>query len=70
MSNRLSDKEQKAIEGNFTNIIEAFELLALIDAEFQSDPISVQCFDLRIVDRVRMCVLKRNKFEKHSMFGG
>ena len=36
--------------------IEALELLKLIDAEFQSDPMSVQCFDLRIVKRVNECV--------------
>lgn len=34
---------------------EAFTLLKLIDAEFRSDPKSTQCFDLRIVDRVRKC---------------
>lgn len=35
---------------------EAFSLLKLIDAEFQSDPMSVQCFDLRVVERVRKCI--------------
>ena len=38
---------------------EAFKLLGLIDAEFQSDPMSVQCFDQRIVERVRAAVLAR-----------
>ena len=38
------------------NDAEAHTLLDLIDAEFQSDPMSVQCFDLRIVERVRQCV--------------
>ena len=32
---------------------EAERLLRLIDFEFQSDPMSVQCFDLRIVQDVR-----------------
>jgi hypothetical protein len=36
---------------------EAFTLLDLINAEFQSDPTSVQCFDLRIVERVNRCVI-------------
>lgn len=31
---------------------EAMRLLDLIDAEWRSDPMSVQCFDLRIVKRV------------------
>lgn len=35
---------------------EAFELLELIDAEFQSDPTSVAPFDLRIVQRIRELV--------------
>lgn len=35
---------------------EAHKLLDLIDAEFRNDPISVQCFDLRIVKRVAECV--------------
>ena len=37
---------------------EALELLRVIDAEFQSDPMSVQCFDLRIVARVRALVAR------------
>ena len=41
--------------------VEAHALLELIDAEFQSDPMSVQCFDLRIVERVRLCVAKRQR---------
>lgn len=34
----------------------AAELLTYIDTEFRSDPMSVQCFDLRIVQQVRECV--------------
>lgn len=33
------------------DIKEAFTLLDIISAEFRSDPMSVQCFDLRIVKR-------------------
>jgi hypothetical protein len=49
------------IEASFDNDREAHALLALIDAEFQSDPMSVQCFDLRIVERVKLCVTKHKK---------
>lgn len=35
---------------------EAYELLKVIDAEFRTDPMSVQCFDLRIVEKVRKCI--------------
>jgi hypothetical protein len=40
---------------------EALILLDLIDAEFQSDPMSQQCFDIRIVQRVRALVEKYRK---------
>ena len=42
---------------------EAFRLLDLIDAEFQTDPTSVQCFDLRIVARVHECIERRKTLE-------
>lgn len=32
---------------------DAWRLLKLIDAEFRTDPMSVQCFDLRTVKKVR-----------------
>lgn len=35
---------------------EAWQLLKLIDAEFRTDPMSVQCFDLRTVEKVRKCI--------------
>ena len=35
---------------------EMFSVLNLIVAEFQSDPMSVQCFDLRTVDRAKKVV--------------
>jgi hypothetical protein len=40
----------------------------LIDAEFRSDPMSVQCFDLRVVERVKACVAARKRFEKDGPF--
>lgn len=38
------------------NMREAMKLLDIINAEFTSDPMSVQCFDLRIVERVKYCI--------------
>lgn len=61
---RLSSKEQRKMEDHFHNDQEAHTLLAMIDAEFQSDPMSVQCFDLRIVERIRYCVALRKVHEK------
>jgi hypothetical protein len=61
---RLSHKAEKAIEESFDLKREGMELLGLIAAEFKSDPMSVQCFDLRIVERTkyvteRLAQLKR-----------
>jgi hypothetical protein len=43
---------------------EALTLLDLINAEFQSDPSSTQCFDARIVARVKACVEARKALER------
>lgn len=63
---KLTAKAETEIEQSFSNDREAHTLLALIDAEFQSDPMSVQCFDLRIVQRVKECVAKRAVFVKNN----
>ncbi len=34
------------------DVKEAAELILLVAFEFKTDPMSVQCFDLRMVDRV------------------
>lgn len=54
------------IDRSFQNSVEAHELLALINAEFQSDPTSTQCFDSRIVERVKRCVQWRDDFIKRN----
>ena len=46
------------------NYLEALQLLDMINAEFQSDPTSVQCFDLRIVERVKQCIEMRKRLER------
>lgn len=43
---------------------EMFALLDLISAEWQSDPMSVQCFDLRLVAKVKAVVEKHRKAAK------
>lgn len=54
-SRKLSKQGEEKMHRRFTNNQEALNLIALINAEFQSDPMSVQCFDLRIVERVKKC---------------
>jgi len=67
---RYNARTERAIEDDITNRKEAMELLDLIDAEFRTDPTSTQCFDLRIVERVRMCVARHQENKKHLPFGG
>ena len=42
----------------------AFKALALIAAEFESDPMSVQCFDLRVVEEAKSIVSERKRMER------
>lgn len=63
---RMTEKAQRIIEDGWKNDAEAHALLDLIGAEFSTDPMSTQCFDERIVERVRLCVAKRKAFEKQS----
>lgn len=65
---RLTDKAQRQMEEEFDNQDEAWKLLDLVNAEFQSDPMSQQCFDNRIVERIRACIQRRRDFEKTSPF--
>lgn len=42
---------------------EVYEVLDLIVSEFESDPTSVQCFDLRIVERAKNAVAPYRKLK-------
>jgi hypothetical protein len=55
----MSQERVRQVEAEFRNTDEAFELLGLIAVEFQTDPTSTQCFDSRIIDRVKKCVAAR-----------
>lgn len=46
---------------NEEEVKEAFTLLDLISAEFRTDPMSVQCFDLRVVQRANVLAKKWNE---------
>ena len=63
----LSDKGQREMEERMKAEYEAFELLSIIVAEFESDPMSVQCFDLRIVERAKQCVAKLKATDTFGM---
>lgn len=55
--------DQEILE-NSENAAEALRLLDLINVEFQSNPVSVQCFDLRIVQQVKECVQRQKELVK------
>lgn len=51
----------------YENEKEAYKVLAIIVAEFESDPMSVQCFDLRVVQRAKDVVAKRKELERKGI---
>lgn len=44
----------------------AWRVLDLIAAEFSSDPMSVQCFDLRTVEEAKAVVAERRRLERRG----
>lgn len=64
MTGILKPDAAKAIERNFELTTEAWEVLALITSEFKSDPMSVQCFDLRVVEKAIALVDEHKKLKQ------
>lgn len=56
----LTKEGKRKIERGFELDKRAWELLELVNAEWRSDPKSVQCFDLRIVKEVN-AIIKEKK---------
>ena len=63
----LTEKAQKDIEEGFELNREAWRLLDLVVMEWKSDPMSVQCFDLRIVERAKRAVERRREIDKSDL---
>ena len=61
MRAELTPKVQREMEEKWTLQSEAVELLKVVVAEWQSDPLSVQCFDLRTVKRAKEVVARLDK---------
>lgn len=53
-----------ALDPFYENDREALKVLALIVAEFETDPMSVQCFDLRVVERAKTVIKKQEAWER------
>lgn len=68
MRTRMTEKAQRQIEEQFDLKREAVELLGLVVAEWNTDPNSVQCFDLRIVQRAREVVDLLEHYRRSSGF--
>lgn len=66
---RLSPRGMAVLESGFQNNEEAHAVLALIVAEFETDPMSVQCFDARIVARAIACVKQRREADAGGSAG-
>lgn len=64
MRRRLTREAERDIEELFDARIEMETLFDLIVVEFESDPTSVQCFDLRVVDRAKLVNAKLKRLKK------
>lgn len=67
-SKALSPKAVKDLERGFQLKRRAIELLDLVNAEWQSDPMSVQCFDLRIVQETKEVLTELKEINKRNSF--
>ena len=63
MRNYLTPKAEKEMEILFAAKNEAVELLGLVVSEWNSDPLSIQCFDARIVKRSKEVLALIDKLE-------
>jgi len=57
----LTPKAEREMEERFDLEREAIQLLDLVVMEWKTDPMSVQCFDLRIVERAKHVITRLEK---------
>lgn len=67
MRPELTPKAQREIEELWDLRREAVRLLGQVVAEWKSDPTSVQCFDLRLVERAKQVT---ERIKKLDVFNG
>lgn len=63
MRRMLTPKAERELEELFALRREALQLLELVNAEWKSDPTSVQCFDLRLVKRTDQVLTRIKQLE-------
>lgn len=65
----ITSKAEREIERIWQLRRDAVRVLGVIAAEFKSDPQSVQCFDLRVVEEAKAIVDELAKLEpKHAIY--
>lgn len=63
MSRELSHKAMQEMDRVFQLRHQALEIFKLVVAEWSSDPHSVQCFDLRMVEKARVIHEQLKRFD-------
>lgn len=63
MNGELTDRAAREMRESHEVDIRVWQLMEIITAEFKSDPMSVQCFDCRIVREAIDLVAKRKKMK-------
>ncbi|WP_026782648.1 hypothetical protein [Pleomorphomonas koreensis] len=60
---RLKDTAVLELEGLFDAERRLLEIMELVVSEWATDPMSVACFDLRIVEEAKQLVAKRHRLD-------
>lgn len=64
MKPRLNDRTMKQIERRYEVDDRLLEILGLVVSEWSTDPMSVQCFDLRIVEEAKALWEERKRLPR------
>ncbi len=67
MGPELKPHVMKAMEEDFALRDRLLEIMDLVVAEWESDPMSVQCFDLRIVEEAKAASKRRKELAPHTL---
>ena len=63
---RLKPRAERELESGFALKCDGMRLLGLVVAEWKSDPMSVQCFDLRIVEEAKRVVAEYERLPEYA----
>ena len=67
MRSLLTPEAERKMDDIFRLRHDAVRLLDLVVAEWNSDPMSVQCFDKRIVDEARYVIARLKKLDPSGL---